>query len=79
MTQQGIEDEEQQNNILGILIILFCVLLVGGLVAGSYGVLAGGIFGFILAVIVGFIPIWIPLSFIAIAGLYILLQGIGGN
>lgn len=79
MSEEGIEDEEEQNIVLGMLIIAFAVVMVGGLVAGGYGVLVGGIFGFILSVIVGFIPIWIPLSFIALGGIYILMKVIGGD
>ncbi len=79
MDEEGIEDEEEQNIVLGMLIIAFAVVMVGGLVAGGYGVLVGGIFGFILSVIVGFIPIWIPLSFIALGGIYILMKVIGGD
>lgn len=79
MDEEGIEDEEEQNIVLGMLIIAFAVVMVGGLVAGGYGVLVGGVFGFILSVIVGFIPIWIPLSFIALGGIYILMKVIGGD
>lgn len=80
MYEEGITEEDDQNAVLGMLIIVFCAVMVGGLVAGGYGVLVGAIFGFILSVIVGFIPIWIPITLIAIAGAYIVLgKTLGGD
>ncbi len=74
MHEEGITEEEDQNAVLGMLIIVFAALMVGGLVAGGYGVLVGSLFGFVLSIVVGFIPIWIPISLIAIAGIYILMK-----
>jgi hypothetical protein len=64
----GFEDKESQNMALAVLIILFCALILGK-VAKGVGVLAGVIAGAVIAMALGFLPFWIIIVLVILAGL----------
>lgn len=64
----GLRDEQSQNLGIAMLIILFAAIILGRIAKGV-GVLAGVIAGTVLSTVAGFLPFWIIIVVIIIAGL----------
>jgi hypothetical protein len=64
----GMKDKNSQNMALGMIIVLFCAMILGRIAKGI-GVLAGIIVGVIFAVVMGFLPFWIIIVAVILAGL----------
>ena len=64
----GFKDTASQNMALSMLIMLFCGLILGR-VAKGVGVLAGVIAGAAVSVAMGFLPLWVIIIIIILAGL----------
>jgi hypothetical protein len=76
----GFEDVQSQNVGISLLIIILASLVLGK-VAGGIGVLAGAIVGMLLSIMMGFLPFWLVIVLIIIAGLIFAtkLFGLGGG
>lgn len=66
----GFKDVQSQNIGISMLIIILLALILGK-VAGGLGVLSGAIVGTLLSIVMGFLPFWIVIVLIIIAGLVI--------
>lgn len=68
MACNGLKDVQSQNLGMAMMIILFAAIILGRIAKGV-GVLAGVIAGTVLATVAGFLPFWIIIVVIIIAGL----------
>ena len=68
MACNGLEDTQSQNLGMSMLIILFAAIILGRIAKGV-GVLAGAIIGTVISTIAGFLPFWIIIVVIIMAGL----------
>ena len=75
----GFEDTETINLIIGLILILGCTCLIAKISHNALGAVVGGLIGFVMALALGFIPLWI--LFVAFAGftIYIILTKTGGE
>lgn len=68
MACNGLEDTQSQNLGMSMLIILFAAIILGRIAKGV-GVLAGAIVGTVISTVAGFLPFWIIIVVIIMAGL----------
>jgi hypothetical protein len=68
MACNGLEDTQSQNLGMSMLIILFAAIILGRIAKGV-GVLAGAIIGTVISTVAGFLPFWIIIVVIIMAGL----------
>lgn len=68
MACNGLKDTQSQNLGMSMLIILFAAIILGRIAKGV-GVLAGAIIGTVISTVAGFLPFWIIIVVIIMAGL----------
>ena len=73
------EDAETINLIMGLLIILGCTCLIAHVTHNALGAVVGGLIGFVMALALGFIPLWILFVAFASFTIYIILTKTGGE
>ena len=73
------EDGETINLIMGLLIILGCTCLIAHVTHNALGAVVGGLIGFVMALALGFIPLWILFVAFASFAIYIILTKSGGE
>ena len=67
----GIESLNNINLIFAMLIILFCAVIGGVITNQSLGFVSGGLIGFVFALAVGLIPIWVFFAMVMLSVIYL--------
>lgn len=71
----GIKTVENANYIFALMLILFPAVVAGGITHQALGFIAGGMIGFVFALAVGLIPIWVFFAMCLLAVIYFVLKG----
>lgn len=71
----GVKTVENANYIFALMLILFPAVIAGGITHQALGFIAGGMVGFVFALAVGLIPIWVFFAMCLMAVIYIVLKG----
>ena len=71
----GVKTVENANYIFALMLILFPAVVAGGITHQALGFIAGGMIGFVFALAVGLIPIWVFFAMCLLAVIYFVLKG----
>jgi len=71
----GIKTVENANYIFALMLILFPAVVAGGITHQALGFIAGGMIGFVFALAVGLVPIWVFFAMCLLAVIYFVLKG----
>lgn len=71
----GVKTVENANYIFALMLILFPAVIAGGITHQALGFIAGGMVGFVFALAVGLVPIWVFFAMCLMAVIYIVLKG----
>lgn len=71
----GIKTVENANYIFALMLILFPAVVAGSITHQALGFIAGGMIGFVFALAVGLVPIWVFFAMCLLAVIYFVLKG----
>lgn len=71
----GIKTGENANYIFALMLILFPAVIAGSITRQALGFIAGGMVGFVFALAVGLVPIWVFFAMCLMAVIFLVLKG----